>query len=163
MNPLNQRSRSVFITTYNLSAVEAINWQRLIDTWHLTYAVGNKETCPDTGRLHYHMLLCFDMPIRFKDIQRRLNDFTCHIQPTWGTFKQARDYVIKKGITFEYGEPLEQGKRSDLDRVYESIKVGADLLDIWSVQLVNTKYYFWEFQSKILLASWTQHKYLFVI
>ena len=130
MNPLNQRSRSVFVTTYNLPAVEAINWQRLIDTWHLTYAVGNKETCPQTGRLHYHMLLCFDMPIRFKDIQRRLNDFTCNIQPMWGNFKQARDYVTKKGITFEYGEPLEQGKRSDLDRVYESIKVGADLLDI---------------------------------
>lgn len=96
------------------------------------------------GTPHTHVFLAFRSPVRWSTISKQFPGV--HLDPVIGTATQARDYVAKTGKwetsekketsvegTFEeYGTLPEeqQGRRSDLDFLYQQIKEGASDYDI---------------------------------
>lgn len=57
-----------------------------------------------------------------------------HLEPSIATATQNRAYCTKEDQNpFERGEPLTQGKRSDLEAVVESIKRGVTVKTLWEM------------------------------
>lgn len=98
---------------------------------YLTYQYERGE---ETGVVHIQGLVCFNNPRTFLGVQRVLPQ-GCYIDVMKGTFQQAKEYCQKAETRiegpFEYGSPLEQGKRNDLETVKELlINEDASLDDI---------------------------------
>ncbi len=91
------------------------------------------------GTPHTHLFIAFSSPVRFSTIKKRFA--TAHIEASIGTAAQNRDYVGKFGKwetsqkketsvegTFEEWGVLpdeQQGKRTDLEFLYQQVKAGA--------------------------------------
>lgn len=72
----------------------------------------------ESGTRHFQGFCIYHRVHRLVSIRRDL--VGCHIEPTRGTSKQARDYCCKDGDFEEFGEfPGQQGKRSDLERFFD--------------------------------------------
>lgn len=75
----------------------------------MEYMVVGKETCPDTGRLHWQGFVYFINRKRFNDCRNVLPAGT-HIEPQRGTFREADEYCKKDGDFQVYGTaPAETG------------------------------------------------------
>lgn len=87
----------------------------------VTYAVFGREV-GQGGTPHLQGFVIFSRPKRFNAAKQRINN-RAHLESARGTSSQAAEYCKKDGNFEEYGElPVEQGKRSDLDRFIEWIK-----------------------------------------
>lgn len=98
----------------------------------------------EKGTPHTHVFIAFRSPVRWSTIQKQFP--TAHIDTVLGTAAQTRDYVAKTGkwatsqkketsveSTFEDFGALpeeQQGRRSDLDYLYQQIKDGASDYEI---------------------------------
>lgn len=96
------------------------------------------------GTYHTHIFLAAGSAIRFSTLLNRFEQ--CHFEMANGSSQQNRDYVFKEGkwakdkkadtnlkdTHLEYGEmPVErQGKRNDLDDLYDMIKSGMTTTEI---------------------------------
>lgn len=105
----------------------------------------------EKGTPHTHVFIAFRSPVRWSTIQKQFP--TAHIDTVLGTAAQTRDYVAKAGKwatsekketsvegTFEECGTLpeeQQGRRSDLDYLYQQIKDGASDYEILEA---NPKY-----------------------
>lgn len=95
------------------------------------YAIYGREICPDTGRLHWQSYIELYKPQRFSWIKRRYGDDTMHIEESWGTRDEARDYCMKDKEFIEVGNWISgQGYRSDLQEVCDLLKNGTKLTEI---------------------------------
>lgn len=130
MNFETQRMRCATVTSFNIDYIKSTNWRDVINNSRLTYIVAGLEVCPETGKLHYQMYLEFEEKVSVKQIKRLLHDNGAHVEPRYGTAKEAIEYCKKDGNFMEFGKPKQQGERTDLADVYESLKVGRSLLDI---------------------------------
>lgn len=88
------------------------------------------------GTPHCHIILFFKSPVRWSTLRKKFEGG--HIDPLRGSAREARDYVAKQGkwaasekkltsLSFEEEGTLPedcQGKRSDLDNLYQQIKDG---------------------------------------
>lgn len=77
--------------------------------------------------------------IYFKDakpfgVVKKLLPPATHIEVRKGSNADAMLYCMKEGVFWEYGEPPVQGKRTDLDVIYERIRQG------WTLKQVATMY-----------------------
>ncbi len=85
----------------------------------------------DTGTRHFQGYVVFHNPQGLPGCRRLLGGIAPHLEPRKGTHQQAVAYVHKTETRepgaepFAMGEPPEQGARSDLEDVYESIKEGS--------------------------------------
>lgn len=119
------RIRAACITSFQ----EEINF----DESRVTYIIYHREKCPTTGKYHFHIYVEFDKQYVFSTIKDIFNDNTIHIERRRGTVTQAIDYVLKDKNEFEpieHGERKVQGKRKDLEVVYDAIRSGASLIDV---------------------------------
>jgi hypothetical protein len=117
------------------SFLNEINLQE--DNELLKYAIYGKETCPKSKRHHYQGYIEFIAPIRMKQAKEVLGDEKAHLEIRKGTQSEAITYCKKEHDYTEFGNKYtEQGKRTDLDKVVEDIKLGAKLSD---VALANPK------------------------
>ena len=98
----------------------------------------------ENGTFHTHIYLQFSSAVRFSTLKNKFEGG--HFEMAKGTAVQNRDYVFKEGkwlndkkkdtniseSHFEYGDlPVErQGKRSDLDDLYDMINSGMSNFDI---------------------------------
>lgn len=98
----------------------------------------------EKGTPHTHVFIAFRSPVRWSTIQKQFP--TAHIDTVLGTAAQTRDYVAKAGKwatsekketsvegTFEECGTLpeeQQGRRSDLDYLYQQIKSGCSNYEI---------------------------------
>lgn len=98
----------------------------------------------EQGTYHTHVYVAFSSAVRFSSLMKKFEG--SHFEMARGTSEQNRDYVFKdgkwrnseKGVTnladthIEYGVmPVErQGKRNDLDDLYDMIKSGMSNHDI---------------------------------
>lgn len=108
---------------------------------HLRYGVFQLEQ-GENGNNHYQVYLEFTQGKRFEYIKERFP--TAHIETRKGTRKQAREYCMK--IDTQLSPPVEigewkeeQGKRTDLQDIYEKIKDGwtdAELLEEYPSQFI---------------------------
>ena len=72
----------------------------------------------------------FEEKVTVRQIKRILHDPSTHVEQRYGTAKETIEYCKKDGNFMEFGKPKQQGERTDLADVYESLKVGRSLLDI---------------------------------
>ena len=113
------------------------NFKSLI-YWCMSDEIGEQ------GTPHIHFYMAFSSAMRFSTIKKHFG--SCHIEMANGTSQQNRDYVFKEGkwekdkkketnlseTHEEFGDlPVErQGKRNDIDDLYDMIKSGMTDFDI---------------------------------
>lgn len=91
----------------------------------IKYVVYQREVCPSTGKKHYQGYIEFKKAICLNSV-KTLFKCKCHLERRKGTQKQAIDYCTKdetsvEGTRVEIGCHKDQGFRSDLDNIHESI------------------------------------------
>lgn len=79
------------------------------------YVVYGFETAPTTGTIHMQGYLEFLTKKRIKAASKILP--TAHLTPAKGTAKQNFNYTGKGGDQYEFGTPMAQGTRNDLDEI----------------------------------------------
>ncbi len=119
---------------FTLTLWDPYNFSAHNDFW--SYAVGQQEICPTTGKLHTQ---CYG---ETKDGRRLIATVRkhfmfykvrCNIELSKGTWEENKVYVSKEASRientfFEFGEPKpsEQGQRNDIRLFVDAISTGED-------------------------------------
>lgn len=87
------------------------------------YLVAGLERCPTTGRRHLQCYAYWDNATTWDRVHARLagHDYAWHLERAGGTPEQNRSYCCKDGTWTERGTAPQQGARSDLASVRDSI------------------------------------------
>jgi len=90
------------------------------------YCVYQLESCPDTGRLHFQGYVEFVGKKTYTWMHENLDGLPdAHFEPRRGSQREAIAYCSKKASQlegpWEWGEPREQGRRSDLLDIQKKI------------------------------------------
>lgn len=68
---------------------------------------------------------------KYSTIIKKVPGFArCSFRIAKGTTEQNQRYCKKEGYFFEYGEPMQQGRRTDLESIAESIAAGNSALSV---------------------------------
>lgn len=121
--------------TVHVANIEEFTPASLFPSDRVDYACWGFETCPDTGRLHWHLYLRMRTRSRMETVKRFLNRDDAHCEIAKGNEQQCKDYCFKDGNnTGEYGEfkadEGKQGKRSDLEEIATKLNGGTSIKDI---------------------------------
>lgn len=99
---------------------------------NVKYFVFQREIGHENQTRHIQMYIEFSQPKKFETIKSYFP--RAHIEERRGTKKQAREYCMKEDTSVapyrEYGQFVDNGKRSDLLDIYELVKDGATDFDI---------------------------------
>lgn len=95
------------------NAVNAV----LSDEGSVTYGIVGKEV-GENGTPHLQGFVIFKRTHRFGRVRNKLGP-RCHIEAARGSTDQNRTYCSKDGSFVEFGNPPIQGKRSDLESVFD--------------------------------------------
>lgn len=93
------------------------------------YILSGKETCPETGRLHWHIYAEFSRSLSMADIKRLWGDKTLHIMAV-AKREAYEGYCRKYNDCVELGVPKRQGERTDLHTVASELENGSSVGDI---------------------------------
>lgn len=97
------------------------------------YIVYQREKCPKSGKLHWQGYVEFKSKCSINKLHKMIGN-KCHVEVRGGTNKQASDYCKKEdtrvGEFIEYGVLKMQGRRSDLDSIWECIEDGMTSKEI---------------------------------
>lgn len=88
----------------------------------MSYLVYGREHCPTTSRTHWQGYVELKSQQRFNWLKSKFVD--SHFEQRHGTADQAASYCRKDGDFKEFGTISQQGKRSDLHAIAESIVSG---------------------------------------
>lgn len=122
------RSRN-FCFTLNNYTDDEINWLENDFLNNCNYFIYGKEICPSTGTPHLQCYVNLKNPKSFNGLKKLLGN-RYSIRQCNGTPKQNYDYCSKDGDFKEFGELPKQGKRNDLEDIYDMIKENKSILDI---------------------------------
>lgn len=128
MYKLSVQGRAWCVTVWNRPERE--RFAELIEEGTLGYIVVGEETCPRTGKLHWHIYLEMAKKTTMNRIKAIVHDNTAHIERRLGDQQSAINYAKKDGLWWELGTPVQQGKRNDLEDCKQMLKEGKDLLDV---------------------------------
>lgn len=81
----------------------------------IRYFVVGYETCPSTDKKHFQGYISFKNAKTFKATKRWFELDRIHIEPAVAGDFQNKKYCTKENKFLEIGEPVKQGKRSDID------------------------------------------------
>jgi hypothetical protein len=131
MNPVNRN----WLLTINYMEVDPPTDDELNFTLqnlkHIKYYIFQLEQ-GEQGTKHHQLYLSFSQNQRFSTIKKLFP--TAHIEARKGTHDQAVKYCSKDdtrvNLPNEWGDYLEQGKRTDMLTIYEMINEGFTLKDI---------------------------------
>lgn len=117
----------------NLEEFKVIPWVQQ----NVRYLVYQHELSPTTDKHHWQGYIQLHTPQRYTTINKNIPQlFKAHYEAARGTAKEAGDYCLKdetripNTIRFEYGTRIDQGQRTDLERIQESIEGGATMKEI---------------------------------
>lgn len=100
----------------------------------VTFFIYQKECCPSTKKIHWQGYIELKKQMRYNEVKNLFCDNTLHLEPRYGTQKQAIEYCKKGESRMDepvvYGVPKNQGNRSDLDSIYDSIEAGCTAKEI---------------------------------
>lgn len=89
----------------------------LSDQGHVSYGIVGKEV-GEGGTPHLQGFVIFKRTHRFGRVRAKLGP-RCHIEQARGSTDQNRTYCSKDGNHTEFGTPPIQGKRTDLESVFD--------------------------------------------
>lgn len=116
-------------TLNNYTELEENKLQAFADE-QCTYMVYGKETSSTgTPHLQGYMRLCNHLTLRV--IKHKTTE-RIHLEGARGSFRSNYNYCTKENIAFEYGHGPIQGRRSDLQNLYEDVKIGVTFDDLIS-------------------------------
>jgi len=108
--------------------------QKLIDKEILRYVIYQREKTPTTGKIHWQGFSQWHKPVYLKQIKEMFKNNALHLEPMYSKPEDNIAYCSKlkskDGETVELGRPTEQGRRSDLESLYDDIESGATLKQI---------------------------------
>nr|WAE42741.1 MAG: replication associated protein [Cressdnaviricota sp.] len=124
------RARTLCFTSWDPLQLDPTVWVGC------TYAVWQLECAPDTGRLHWQGYAEFDKAMRYSTLHT-YDGFAnppAHFEPRAGTQAQAIAYCSKEDSRVEgpwtFGEPKQQGQRTDLEAMRADIDRGHSLKQV---------------------------------
>lgn len=128
---VNTQSKYWCWTLNNYTNDEEAHIRALANNSTVTYIVFGRER-GENGTPHLQGYIEFNTRKRFSTVKRLLSN-RIHLETRRGTSDEAADYTKKDGDFFEHGtiSITNQGRRTDLEDVVESIKEGATLRDLW--------------------------------
>lgn len=129
------KAKNWTITSYNNEHLRGIPDQKELCE-EVQYIVGQTESCPETGRVHFQGFIQFKRRRSMRQVKRWLGDDTVHLEIARGTAEENRAYCTKEetresgGLAFELGTIVSQGERRDLNEMGEAALSGESLLSI---------------------------------
>lgn len=94
----------------------------------IQYFVYQEEKAPSTCRIHWQGYCEFKKKVTMTAVKKIFGDNTIHCERRRGTQEQAIEYCTKtdtrQSEPIHFGIRKMQGRRSDLDEIYEDIKTG---------------------------------------
>lgn len=116
---------------------EAAQQPPLWDPEWMTYLFAALETCPTTGRWHWQSYVETAQRLTMQGLKNKLDDPTVHVEMAEATSEANVEYCSKtrpqdtvpNTIWVEMGEPMQQGKRSDLRAMGVAILAGDMRVD----------------------------------
>lgn len=125
----NKRSRGWCWTLNNWTAQELDHIEKQALYCEYVYIIWGRERGDRMNTEHLQGYVEFKNPVTLVGAKRRLVD-RAHLEMRRGTPEEAAEYCKKGGEWIEYGKPLSQGKRTDLDAVAAAIKEGATIREV---------------------------------
>ena len=89
------------------------------------YIIWGKEIAPGTGTPHLQGYLELTSKKTIRGLKKLIGVSTVHLEIAKGSLEQNQTYCKKDGQWKEFGSPMKQGSRSDLDSIKDEIKAGA--------------------------------------
>ncbi|AGA18383.1 hypothetical protein [Citataivirus sanlemaris] len=137
-----QKARSWCFTYYPTNEEQDLLWfKNLTTTSQIRYFVMGRELCPTTGKLHFQGYISYNNAKTFQQTKKWFQLDKIHIAPAKGNDFQNQVYCSKEHLLIEIGEPIKQGKRSDIVRAIDIItqtnSVSAVLEEVNNYQAVR--------------------------
>lgn len=127
-----------YVFTWNNYTQENIDFLKgLAATDNIDYMIFGKEVAPTTGTEHLQGYIHFHSKRSKSAIVKKLKG--AHVEIAKGDDFQNQDYCSKNDEHWEFGEPVKQGTRSDLDALKESILNNGLTVD--EIVIQNPWYY----------------------
>lgn len=124
------------------------SWKEpIIKDGSFDFVVYQPEIAPKTKKLHYQGYIEFKLPKRLNECKKCFHATDTHFEVRRGTQQQAIDYCTKILSRKDgcqpviIGEPKNQGERSDITSMYESLLNGATPKEILHVHGGNALRY----------------------
>lgn len=89
------------------------------------YLLCGREICPETGRQHWQGYLELLKKSTLTGLKARPQWESMHLEAAKGDFESNFEYCTKEGEWLEDGEPMQQGKRTDLSALAQGILSGT--------------------------------------
>jgi len=116
------RSRN-WVFTLNNPKVEDHKWFiNLGGSSSIRYYICGVEHAPTTGTEHLQGFISFKSAKTFKATKKFFGQDKIWLQEAKGNDSQNQEYCSKESKLVEIGEPMKQGKRSDIEKAVEIIK-----------------------------------------
>jgi len=110
------RARNWFITINNYTADEL----EMCKQYSCQYICIGEEVGEKCNTPHLHIYFELKNAKRFSTLKKEF--LRANIQVAKGTQKQARQYVSKQNLVYEWGEPKKQGERTDVALARETLE-----------------------------------------
>lgn len=103
----------------------------------ITYCVGQHEVAPTTGALHFQFYVETKNKVVFGKVKDALEMPSVHVLRSLGTAAQNKDYCTDPAKRapgyqefFEYGNPMAQGRRTDIENAIDMLIEDANMEQI---------------------------------
>ena len=118
-----QKFRSWIFTYYPSNEDRDLLWfENLSQSSQIRYMIMGREHCPTTGKLHFQGYISYNNAKTFKQTKKWFKLDKIHIESALGNDCQNQVYCSKEELLIEIGEPLVQGKRSDISHTISLLK-----------------------------------------
>lgn len=110
--------------TYFVTDLECdVRWfKELSNRKGIRYFIVGLELCPTTQKKHFQGYISFNNAKTFKQTKKWFGLDKIHIETANADDFANEKYCSKGEVIIEVGEPLKQGKRSDIERAVEIVK-----------------------------------------
>lgn len=116
------KARSWCFTFYPKNETADLKWFiNLTQTTQIRYFIMGREICPTTKKLHFQGYISYNNAKTFKQTKKWFQLDKIHLEQARGNDFHNQLYCSKENKLIEIGEPLAQGKRTDIARAIDII------------------------------------------
>ena len=117
------RKRSWCFTYFPTNDRDELWFRELGKSKGVRYMIVGVETCPKTDKIHYQGYISYKNAKTFKQTKKWFKLDRIHIEEAKGNDFHNQTYCSKDGnLLMEIGEPIKQGKRSDIQVAKDIVK-----------------------------------------